>query len=134
MLGEPHGDPQPQSMGPFGSGKWANDEQLWWTGAQPGDKLVLAVPVAKSGKYQVSVHLTKARDYGIVQLLLDGKKAGQPIDLYNPQVIPSGPIALGTYDLTAGQHKLTVKIVGANPQADKSYMFGIDRLDLEPAR
>jgi len=29
---------------------------------------------------------------------------------------------------------LTVKILGANPQAAKSYMFGIDRLDIEPAR
>jgi hypothetical protein len=134
VLNEPHGDPQLQSMGPFGSGNWKNDEQLWWTGAQPGDELILAVPVARSGKYQVSVHLTKAVDYGIVQLLLDGKKAGEPIDLYNPGVIPTGPIALGTFDLAAGPHKLTVKILGANPQAAKSYMFGIDRLDIEPAR
>jgi hypothetical protein len=65
---------------------------------------------------------------------LDGKEAGEPVDLYNPQVIPSGPIALGAYDLADGRHKLTVKILGANPQAFKAYMFGIDRLDLEPAR
>ena len=65
---------------------------------------------------------------------MDGKQAGKPIDLYNPQVIPCGPIALGAYDLADGPHKLTVKILGANPQAIKSYMFGIDRLDLEPAR
>jgi hypothetical protein len=134
VLGEPHGEPQLQSMGHYASGKWKNGEQLWWTGARPGDELVLAVPVAKSGKYRVSVHLTKARDYGIVQLLLDGKEAGEPIDLYNPEVIPSGPIALGTHDLADGPHKLTVKILGANPQAVKSYMFGIDRLDVEPVR
>ena len=119
-----------QAVGP--TAKWKNDEQLWWTGAQPEDKLVLAVPVANSGKYEVSVNLTKARDYGIVQLSLDGKKVGEPIDLYNPTVVPSGPIALGAHDLTAGQHKLTVEIVGANPQAKKAYMFGIDRVDLKP--
>ena len=64
---------------------------------------------------------------------LDGKKAGEPIDLYNPEVVPTGPIALGVHDLAAGQHKLTVEIVGANPQAKKAYMFGIDRIDLKPA-
>ena len=37
-------------------------------------------------------------------------------------------------DLSAGQHRLTVEIVGANPQAQKSYMFGIDRIELKPVR
>ncbi len=80
----------------------------------------------------MSVHLTKARDYGIVQLSLDGKKAGGPVDLFNPNVVPSGPIVLGAYDLTAGRHVLTVEIVGTNPQAEKGYMFGISQLDLKP--
>ena len=83
-------------MGHFGPGKWKNDEQLWWTGAKPGDKLDLALPVEPAGKYEVSVSLTKARDYGIVQFSLDGKKAGEPIDLYNAGVVPTGPISLGT--------------------------------------
>ncbi len=134
ILNEPHGDPQLQNMEPFGSGKWKHDEQLWWTGAGPGDQLILALPVARSGKYELSVHLTKARDYGIVQISLDDKKAGEQIDLYAPEVIRTGPIRLGAYDLAEGPHKLTVKIVGANPKADRSFMFGIDQLDLEPVR
>jgi len=129
VLGQPNGQVQIQELD---KAKWKNGVQLWWTGAQPKDKLALAVSAAKSGKYEVSVNLTKALDYGIVQLCWDGKKVGEPIDLYNPTVIPSGPIALGTHDLTAGQHKLTVEILGANPQAKKSYMFGIDRIDLKP--
>ena len=72
--------------------------------------------------------------YGIVQLSLDDKKVGEPLDLYNAGVIHSGPIALGVHELKAGQHKLTVEILGANPQAKKSYMFGIDRIDVKPAR
>jgi hypothetical protein len=113
--------------------KWKNGVQLWWKDAHPKDKLVLAVPVAKSGKYEVSVGLTKADDYGIVQLSLDEKKVGEPIDLYNPGVDHSGPIVLGVHDLTQGQHKLVVEILGANPKAKKAYMFGIDRMDLKPA-
>jgi hypothetical protein len=129
LLNTPNGNVELQ---PLDAAKWKNGEQLWWTGAHPKDKLVLAVPVAKNGKYEVSVGLTKANDYGIVQLSLDGKKVGQPLDLYNPTVVPSGPIALGAHDLTAGQHKLTVEILGANPKAKKAYMFGIDRVDLKP--
>jgi hypothetical protein len=132
VLNVPQGDPHLQDLGNHGSGKWKNDAQLWWTGARPGAKLELAVPVAKGGKYELSVNLTKARDYGIVQLSLDSKKVGEPIDLYNPAVVPSGPISLGTHNLPEGRHKLTIEIVGANPQAKKSYMFGIDRIDLKP--
>ena len=84
------------------------------------------------GKYQVGVSLTKARDYGIVQLYLDGKKVGEPVDLYNdPDVIPT-TAALGEHELTAGNHTLTVKIVGANEKAQKSYLFGIDSIMCEP--
>ena len=60
-------------------------------------------------------------------------KKSAPLDLYNETVIHSGPITLGSHELTAGQHKLTVEILGANPQAKKAYMFGIDRIDLKPA-
>ncbi len=133
VLNDPPGDPQVQKMDHYGALKWKNDAQLWWTGARPGAKLELGVPVAAAGRYEVSVRLTKARDYAIVQFSLDGKKAGEPIDLFNPSVVPTGPITLGAYDLTAGRHVLTVEILGANPQAQKSYMFGIGQLDLTPA-
>ena len=61
----------------------------------------------------------------------DGKKLGEPLDLFNPSVIPTGPIDLGVHDLTKGDHRLTIEIVGANPKAVKSYMFGLDYIKLE---
>ncbi len=57
----------------------------------------------------------------------------ETIDLYNPEVISTGPISLGTFDLAAGPHQLTVQIVGANPNALNAYMFGIDQNELKPA-
>jgi hypothetical protein len=115
----------------FSGGTWKNDDQLWWTGAKPGDKLDLAVPAKKMGVYRVAVVLTKARDYGIVQLYLDGNKAGDPIDLYNPEVINTDPIPIGTHALTEGDHTLTIEIVGANEKAIPSYMFGLDYVVFE---
>jgi len=118
-----------QDMSGF-QGQWSNDAHLWWTGAKPGDRLDLSVPVGKAGVYQLNLQLTKARDYGIVQLSLDGKKLGDPIDLYNPEVIPTGELALGSHDLPAGDHTLSFEITGANPKADKSYMVGLDYVKL----
>jgi len=129
ILGEPPGEVETQGLESHGPGKWQNNDQLWWTGAKPGDKLVLAVPLKKAGRYRVSAVMTKAIDYGIVQLYLDGKKAGEPIDLFNNGVIPTDPpVALGVHELSAGEHKLTVEILGANEKAVKAYMFGLDRL------
>ena len=126
------GQAAPQDLGSFANGKWSNESHLWWTRAKVGDKLVLAVPVKKAGKYELQAVLTKARDYGIVQLSLDEKKLGDPIDLYNPEVVNTKPLSLGTCELTKGDHKLTVEITGANPKAQKSYMFGLDYLLLKP--
>jgi len=125
------GDANDQDMSGFGAGKWSGDSQLWWTGAKPGDKLDLALPVKDAGKYKLSIRLTKARDYGIVQLSVDGKAAGTPIDLYNPEVVPTEVIDLGTFDFDAGKHKLTFEIKGANEKADKAYMVGVDYVRIE---
>jgi hypothetical protein len=118
-------------MAGFGPGKWSNDDQLWWTGAAPGDKLEVVLAVENSGTYDVSVKLTKAIDYAIVQLYVDGQKAGEQIDLYNDGVIPTGPIGIGTFQMDQGDHKLTVEIVGANENAIQAYMFGLDQIILK---
>ncbi len=131
VLGKPRGNVQSQDMAGFGAGKWNKDDQLWWTGAGPGDKLDIVLKVEKSGTYRTSVTLTKAIDYAIVQFYVDGQKAGQPIDLYNDGVIPTGPIELGTFKLDQGDHKVTVEIVGANQKAVKAYMFGLDQIILK---
>ena len=132
IIGKPDGNVRTQGMQPFRAGKWHNGDQLFWSGGKPGQQLQIAVPVDKAGKYQADVVLTKARDYAVVQLYLDGKKVGDPIDLYNPDVVNTGPISLGVHDLSAGAHKLAVEIVGANEKAIKAYMFGLDRVLLKP--
>ncbi len=120
-----------QPMGAFTKDRWSGVDHLWWTGAKPGDKLVLEVPVRESGRYELLAVMTKARDYGIVQLAFDGRSLGPPIDLYNhPDVITTGIVSLGTHELAAGPHQLSVEITGAHPQAVKAYMFGLDYLYL----
>jgi hypothetical protein len=118
-------------MDEFGDA-WSNSAQLWWLEAKPGDRLELALGVKNEGAYKLTAQFTKALDYGIIQVYLDDKKLKGPIDLYNPDVAPTGPIDLGTHKLDVRLHRLTVEITGANPKAVPAYMVGIDYVKLEP--
>ena len=133
VLNEPAGEAQLQGMGPFGGEKWTDDQQLWWTGAS---RRPTRPRFARRPRWQARSDCPSdpRPDYAMVQLSLDDQKIGEPIDLYGPQVVPTGPINLGMHELNKGQHTLTVKIVGANPKAQKSYMVGIDRIELKPAK
>ena len=112
--------------------RWSGDQQLWWRDAQPGDRLVLEVPVEEGGTYRVRANLTKARNYGIVRLTLGGKAAEEPFDRFDPEV-SHDLVDLGQFDLEKGPNRLVVEIVGANPKAVKGHMFGLDYLKLEKA-
>lgn len=133
IISKTGGNPQEQDMSGF-SGQWSNDAHLWWIDAKPGDKLELALPVGKAGSYALTMQFTKAPDYGIVQLYLDGQKLGGALDFYHGSVIPTGPMPMGSHELASGDHKLTVEIVGANEKALKQYMFALDYVKLDEAR
>jgi hypothetical protein len=130
VISKTGGNTNIQDMSGFGEG-WSGEAHLWWIDAKPGDTMELAVPVEKTGTYRLKTNLTKAIDYGIHQLYLDGKKLGKPIDLYNNGVIPTGALDLGVHKLEKGRHVLKVEVIGANEKAVKKYMFGMDYLLLE---
>lgn len=125
------GSVEGQDMAMFGD-KWSSEAQLWWTQAKPGDKLSLGFKARKAGPKHVLVRLTKAVDYGIVQFSVNGKKAGEPIDLYNPDVVATPEIDLGEFDLAAGQNTLGIEIVGTNEKSiGDRYMCGLDYIKLK---
>ena len=126
------GNASAQGLSSFGP-EWSGDRHLWWTDAQPGDRLTVAFDVETAGTYDLRAQMTKAPDYGIVQLWLDGAKLGEPIDLYHTSVVPTGEVSLGVRKLSKGRHRLTAEIVGANPSAKPAYMFGLDYLLLASA-
>ena len=111
-----------QDMTGFGDG-WSNNAQLFWMGGQPGDILQLSFDVPASGSYDIKARFTKAGDYGIFDVLVDTFPPKTTIDLFNPAVIPSDEISLGTYNLNAGEHSLNVIIKGTQAGG---YLFGLD--------
>jgi putative membrane-bound dehydrogenase-like protein len=124
------GTARPQAMGAFKNDRWSNDAQLWWTGGKVGSRMDLQLNIEKEGDYELSAMFTKAKDYGMIQVSLDGKKLGQPIDLFNKTVVSSGPIAFGKVSLTSGVHSFTIEIVGDNKAATHDYMVGIDLIQV----
>lgn len=121
-----------QRMNRFLEGMWSGDFQLFWRGGAVGEVLELALPVAKSGRYRIKAVLTRARDYGTVRFLLDHKVVGGSVDLFGSKVTNTEELTLAEVELREGEHVLGVEILGANPAAVPSYMFGLDYLRLEP--
>ena len=131
IVGKTGGNAASQPMGGFTKDRWSGNDHLWWTGAKPNDKLELEFSVGEEATYQIELVLTMARDYGIVQILIDGEPLGGPIDCYNdPDVITTGVQTLGPKQLTKGTHKLGFQILGANPKAVKGFMVGVDYVRL----
>ncbi|MFZ5831251.1 MAG: DUF2961 domain-containing protein [Planctomycetota bacterium] len=114
------------------SAGWSGDKQLWWRDGAIGDKLVVGFPVEKEGRYQLAADLTKAGDYAIVQIGVNGQAAGK-FDRYFGSV-EYDRVDLGIFALKAGENKLEVEIVGNNPSAEKRQMFGLDFLSIKPAK
>ena len=66
-----------------------------------------------------------------MQLYLDDEKLGGPVDLFNaPDVITTGVLSFENQNLSAGTHRLKIEILGANPNAVKAYMVGLDYVRL----
>ena len=122
-----------QEMGGFSKDRWSGKNQLWWTGGQPGDKLVVEFEVPEGGRFDIQAVMTKALDYGIVQVSLDDERLGESIDLFNtPDVVTTGLVSLGSRELKSGKHQLAFEIKGKHPNAAPGYMFGLDFILLKP--
>ena len=108
---------------------WSGNAQLWFQASKTGDSMVLTIDVPTAGTYDLSAVMTKARDYGIVSLAVDGTSIGQPFDGYNfPDVIVA-TVEYGSVSLSAGTHQLTFTLVGKNASST-NYLVGIDYLQL----
>lgn len=107
-------------------GRWLNFDHFWIAKSKPGDHVALNLPVDKAGDYQISAAFTKASDYGQWRVMLDGQQLAD-LDLYDPNVVPTGNIALGTLSLSAGNHRLELECIGTNPASrGVRYMGGLD--------
>lgn len=119
--------PTVQALGP----QWSGGKQLWLTNKDPDGFVAIETSVPKDGRYRLDVYFTTSWDYAIVQVYLDDKKVGDPVDTFTRQVIWKGKTALGPVDLKAGKHVIRFQSVGKNPKSGGYYM-GIDCVTFVP--
>ena len=120
----------PQEMASFGP-RWSDDRQLWFRPTEAGASFTVEVPVERAGRYRLVGYFTKAIDYGQVQLSLDGTDVGKPFEGFNDGVIHSGPVEIGTVELTGGTHRLKFTVTGKHPRST-GYLVGVDAVELTP--
>jgi hypothetical protein len=121
-----------QDMASFGAQQWSNGKQLFGKATQAGGAIAFDVTVSTAARYGLDVYGTLAPDFAILHFSLDGQTYEMPIDLYAPQVSPSGRIPIGGFDLSAGAHVLMFRVVGKNKFAS-NYNFGLDSFTLTPS-
>lgn len=127
---EHKGEAHPQDMEGFGDG-WSRGSHLWWRDAKQGDTLRLEFASTKEGKQTLVLAMTKAPDYGIVKISVNGAVIAEEVDLYDAKVVPTGEREFAV-ELKSGANELKVEIVGTNPKANpKNYMFGLDYLRIK---
>ena len=125
-------DTSTQGMGTWGGLMWSEGKQLF-CGASKGGFVELGFAVRKAGRYRLRVLATAAPDFGRVRTTLDGRPVGPVFDLYSGRVCPSGSLELSTHDLAAGPHRLRFTSPGRTA-ASTGWLFGLDAIDLLPAR
>ncbi len=124
-----NGELSEQGMESF-QGRWSGESQLWWRPSEGGAVLNINLPASEDGTYEVTGYFTKAKDYGNIQLSLGGNKVGPEINLFDQNVVPTGPVSLGRVMLKKGDNPLTVTISGKDERSI-GYLVGIDGFALK---
>jgi hypothetical protein len=109
--------------------QWSNNAQIWFRANASGDSFTVAFEVPQAGTYDLSAIVTRARDYGIHTVSVDGQQVGQPYDAYSP-TLETQRVDYGQAQLSAGRHELTFAVTGKNPSAT-GFFAGVDVLELE---
>mgnify|MGYP003859212749 CR=1 FL=1 len=118
-----------QDMESFEGNSWGNNAQLWWTLAKQGDELTLPLEIEEAGNYDLFGFFTRAGDYGIFQLELNGTPLGDLIDGYDDKVGNTGPVHFGNVPFKKGTNEITIQLVGKDIRSagfSDGYLVGID--------
>jgi hypothetical protein len=117
-------------QGGFGPELWSDERQLFVQAQRVGDFIELEIPVEGPGPRRVEVHATRSWDYGVVRFLVNGRRCGPDLDLFNTagrQVVATGPIPLGVFEPAGGRLVLHVEVVGSNGRSEApGTYFGLD--------
>ena len=109
-------------------GIWSGDSYMHLPLRESGASAVYAFDLPRSGDYRLGVFATAARDYGVIQIELNGEPVTE-VDLYSSGTSPSGRIAVDSNTLDKGENTITLRVVRKHPKSE-GYGIGLDRIEL----
>lgn len=101
-----------------------NVKLRWFQPTGPAPALTLRLPVLKSGRTRIVAHLYRFAQSGIARFSVDGVQSPVIFDGYY-EWISFGEVDLGEWDLVAGDHALTIQVIGKNAKASGN-AFAVD--------
>ena len=112
------------------AGRWSGGSHLWWKPSKTDAELTIPLPAPTDGDYELIGYFTRAKDYAKIQVRMGDQNVGSEQNLYDTEVVPTGPISLGTVTLKKGANPLVIRVTGKD---DKStgYLVGIDAFVLK---
>ncbi len=109
---------------------WAGRGLCVWKPQSVEDSLSFKIYVPKEGNYDVRLVCGLSPQSGSFQVLLDDKLiTNNPVSLYDEYRILSREFNFGKQHISAGEHILTLKYAGSEPQP-----IGIDFIWLQPVK
>ncbi len=103
---------------------------LFFKGAKPGDHLEVEVELPAAAEYDLTVEALLYVSYGKVQVSLDGRPVGQPLEFRAAEAKSFAEFELGRQTLTAGKHRFRFALA---PGSD-GVMFGLQGLLIRQQR
>ena len=120
-----------ENMSDFGA-DWSGLRQLRVEAQKPGDDFTIEIPEAIEDRYNVDIYYTQGPDYGDVDVMYGGTKAGE-INGYRDMVFPAGKISLE--NVRSLDHKLPLKfVVKTKGPKSRGFVTGIDAFVIQPHR
>lgn len=107
---------------------WTPPGQVFFKPDGEAAYLELSFDVEQSELRGLVLRLTHSYDYGRYQVLLDGVKLGEPLDLYCPRIEVHDHL-LGSFTLAPGRHTLRLECAGRNA-ASAGHYVGVDSVRL----
>ncbi len=105
---------------------------LIWEDSKLDAQLVFALDVAQDGNYELTAAFLYGPAHGIVEVAFNDEPILSEFDGYRKDYFSTGPQSLGVFPLSAGENRLSVRILGSNPETEPEFKFGIDYVKLTP--
>lgn len=121
----------PQGLSEYGTG-WSGDAHLFVQAKGTNDFVEVEIPADGPEARHLVLHATRATDYGMLRLTVNGDGPGLDFDGYAGKPAPSGPVDLGVHTPRDGKFLLRAEVVDANPASSGArYYFGLDAVVLK---